>query len=394
MSTFKFATRAVRMAIALVALSGPGKLPAHAAGIAVPLPVVTVVEVAPREIIDRAVISGTLVPRDEVLVAPELDGLRITEVLVEEGDSVAKGQVLARLSREMLDIQIAQNAATVARAEAAIAQGRDGIDQADAAAQEAALALNRAQTLMKSGNATEATLEQRVSASRSADGRLASAKNGLSISAADLALAKAQRDDLLLRAARTEIRAPVDGVISRKAARFGATAATSGDALFHIIAHGRVELEGEVTESALSKLRTGAPATVTVDGGTMLIGQVRAIYPEVDRTTRLGKVRVKLDASPALHIGAFARGSVEVARHTGNAVPLASLLYGSDESVSVLVVQDGRVSERKVETGLSAGGFVEVTTGLSAGDVIVARAGPFLRTGDTVRIADTVWGKP
>ncbi len=292
----------------------------------------------------------------------------------------------------MLDTQIAQNTATIARAAAAIAQGRDGIDQADASAQEATLALNRAKTLSQSGNSTEATLEQRVSASRSANGRLAAAKNGLAIAEADLALAKAQRDDLMLRAARTEIRSPVEGIVSRRAARVGATASTAGEALFHLIAHGRIELEGDVTESALVALKEGAAATVTLDGGTTVAGRVRAIYPEVDRTSRLGKIRVKLEANAALHAGAFARGDVEVARHTGNAVPVASLLYGNDDSVSVLLVRDGRVEERKVEPGLSAGGFVEIRHGLSAGDVIVARAGPFLRTGDAVRIAEAAAG--
>lgn len=378
--------------IALVALPVMAARPARAAADTVPVPVVTVVEVAPREIVEHAIISGTLVARDEVLVAPELDGLRITDVLVEEGDHVDKGQVLARLSREMLDTQVAQNTATIARAEASIAQGRDAIDQADASAQEATLALNRAKSLAQSGNSTEATLEQRVSASRSANGRLAAAKNGLAIAEADLALAKAQRDDLMLRTARTEIRAPVDGIVSRKAARVGATASMAGEALFHIIAHGRIELEGEVTESALGALKPGASAAVTVDGGTAVTGQVRAIYPEVDRTSRLGKIRVKLDPDPALHAGAFARGAVEVARHTGNAVPVAALLYGSDDAVSVLLVKDGHVIERKVEAGLSATGFVEITEGLVAGDVIVARAGPFLRTGDAVRIADPAAG--
>ena len=360
----------------------------------VPLPVVTVVSVAPREIVDRAVISGTLVPRDEVLVAPELDGLRLTDVLVEEGDHVEKGQVLARLNREMLDTQVAQNKASVARAEAAIDQEHAGIDQAAAAQQEASLSLTRAQTLMKSGNFTEATLEQRVSAARSADGRLAASKNGLAIAEADLALAKAQGDDLALRVARTEIRAPVDGIISRKAARVGATASTNGEPLFRLIARGRIELEGEVTETALGELRPGAPASITVDGGAKAEGTVRAIYPEIDRASRLGKIRVKLEKSPSLHIGAFARGSVEIARQTGNAVPLASLLYSSDGSASVLVVANGRVDERAVDTGLSADGFILVTRGVSAGDVIVARAGPFLRTGDPVRVADAAGPKP
>ena len=365
-----------------------GLAPAFAAADSVPLPVVTTVTVAPREIVDHAIVSGTLVARDEAMVAPEIDGLRITDVLVEEGDHVDKGQVLARLSREMLDTQLAQNTATIAHAQAAIAQGQDGIEQADAAAQEATLSLARAQTLLKTGNSTEATIEQRVSASRSATGRLASAKNGLTLAEADLALAKAQRDDLLLRVARTEIRAPVEGIVSQRAARVGATAAVTGEPLFHLIAHGRIELEADVTESALAELAPGQPAAITIDGGATVNGRVRAIYPEVDRVSRLGKVRIKLDANAALHVGAFARGAVEVARRTGNAIPVSALLYGNDDTMAVLVVKDGRVDERKVITGLAAAGFVEITSGVVAGDVIVARAGPFLRTGDAVRVAD------
>jgi HlyD family secretion protein len=233
-----------------------------------------------------------------------------------------------------------------------------------------------------------------VSASRSATGRLASAKNGLTIAEADLALAEAQRDDLLLRVARTEIRAPVDGIVSRKAARVGATAAVTGDPLFHIIAHGRIELEADVTESALAALKPGQPAEITIDGGAVVAGQVRAIYPEVDRTSRLGKARIKLDDNAALHSGAFARGAVEVARRTGNAVPVSALLYGNDDTVAVLAVKDGRVDERKVATGLAAAGFVEITSGLATGDVIIARAGPFLRTGDAVRVADAADIRP
>src|SRR5215207_1159575 len=66
-------------------------------------PTVTVTRAAEREVVERAIVTGTLIPRQEVLVAPEIEGLRVTEVLVEEGDSVAQGQVLARLSRDLLE---------------------------------------------------------------------------------------------------------------------------------------------------------------------------------------------------------------------------------------------------------------------------------------------------
>ena len=114
----------------------------------------------------------------------------------------------------------------------------------------------------------------------------------------------------------------------------------------------------------------------------------------MDRATRLGKVRIRLGDDPALRIGAFARGNVEVARRTGVAVPVSSLLYAADGRASVLVAKDGRVEARSVTTGLSAEGFTEIRAGVAAGEPVVARAGSFLRDGDRVRAVPANTGTP
>ncbi len=357
-------------------------------------PVVSVIVAAPGDLVERAMITGTLVPRDEILIAPELDGVRVTEVLVEEGDHVAQGQVLARLTHEMLDVQVAQNAAATAHAEAAVAQGRSQIDQAEASALEAKLSLERAQALLRSGNQSEAVMEQRTSASRSADGRLAASRYGLTMAEADLALSRAQRAELDLKRMRTAVRAPVDGIVSRRTARVGAATTLAGEPLFRMIARGLIEFEGEVTETGLSRVKAGAPASIDVGGGNAaVVGMVRVVYPEVDRSTRLGKVKVALQAGPSLRIGAFARGSLEVARWHGLSLPLSALLYGEDGSASVLVVVADRVVERKIRTGLMTATAVAIEDGIAAGDVVVARAGTFLRQGDRVRTAPPAGGR-
>ena len=348
-------------------------------------PAVTVVPAVRREIVERAVVTGTLVPRDEILVAPEVEGLRITELLVEEGDRVAKGQVLARLSQEMIVTQEASNVAAIARAEAAIVQARSQIVQAEAANVEAKQSLERAQSLAKTGNATAAVLEQRVSAAQGAEGRLAAAKGGLQSAQADLATARASGSEIALRRARTDIRAPEAGIVNRRTARVGASVTSAGEPLFRLIARGEIELEGEVPETSLARIQVGDPASLDLDDGRHLGGKVRRVYPEVDRATRLGKVRIRLTDDPALRIGAFARGTVEVARREGIAVPISSLLYAADGRASVLVVKDGRVEARTVTAGLSSEGFTEIRSGVASGETIVARAGSFLRDGDRVR---------
>ena len=351
-------------------------------------PAVTVVNAARREIVERAVVTGTLVPRDEILVAPEIEGLRITELLVEEGDRVAQGQVLARLSSEMIATQEASNVAAIARAEAAIVQAHSQIVQAEAAETEARLSYERAQTLSKTGNATAAVLEQRASAAQAATGRLAAARGGLQAAKADLATAKAASAETALRRARTDIRAPEAGIVNRRTARVGATATAIGEPLFRLIARGEIELEGEVPETWLARMKAGDPARLTLDQGRVVEGKVRRVYPEVDRMTRLGKVRIRLADDPALRIGAFARGSVEIARREGVAVPVSSLIYAADGRASLLVVRDERVEARTVTPGLSAEGFTEIRDGVAAGERVVARAGSFLRDGDRVRAVD------
>ncbi|WP_232628776.1 efflux RND transporter periplasmic adaptor subunit [Methylobacterium sp. Leaf118] len=380
-------------AAALVCLGltvGAARAAESAPGAAVPdpaalLPAVSVVPAERREIVERAVVTGTLVPRDEILVAPEVEGLRIVALLVEEGDRVEKGAVLARLSLEMIETQEAANAAATARAEAAILQAKSQIVQAEAAQVEARQALERAQALVRTGNATAVTLEQRVSAAQGAEGRLDAAKAGLALAQADLATARAQGREIALRRARTEIRAPEAGLVSRRTARVGATASAVGEPLFRLIARGEIELEGEVPETALPRLNPGDPARLELEDGRVVPGAVRRVYPEVDRATRLGKVRIRLEPHPALHIGAFARGRVEVARRSGVAVPLTAVLYAADGTATVLAVVEGRVAARPVETGLSAEGFTELRSGVRADENVVARAGSFLRDGDRVR---------
>ena len=348
-------------------------------------PAVTVASALNREVVEFAVVTGTLVPRDEILVAPEIEGLRITELLVEEGAQVAQGQPLARLSREMIATQEAANAAAIAKAQAAIIQARSQIVQAEAAQVEANLALERTRSLIRTGNATAVTLEQRVSAAQGNEGRLAAARGGLQLAEADLATARAQASEIALRRARTEIRAPEAGIVNRRTARVGATATAIGEPMFRLIARGEIELEGEVPEVWMPRLHVGDPTRLDWDEGRTLKGRVRRIDPEIDRTTRLGRIRVSLDPDPGLRIGAFARGKVEVARRTGVAVPLSAVLYGADGGASVFIVAGDRVEARRIAPGLAADGVLEVRSGVTAGEVVVARASSFLRDGDRVR---------
>ena len=382
--------------VALGALAATGHLPlarkpaiSTAGADSGPQPImVTAARVRTADFIESVVVTGSLVPREEILVGPEVEGLRVVEVLADEGDRVKKGQTLARLVSDTLEAQLGQNTASLAKSVAGIAQAQSNIASVEAKLVEARGAYNRGKPLTKSGYLSESVMESREAAAKSAEAAVASARDGLKVAEADKAQVEAQRREIVWRRGRTEVVSPADGIVSRRMARIGGYASGVADAMFRVIANGEIELDAEVTENRISKLREGLPVEVSVAGGTAVSGKIRLVSPEIDKATRLGKVRVFLGDNPALHIGGFARGVIETAKSRGLAVPAASLLYGAD-GVSVQVVTEGTVRTRRVKLGLEQGQLVEVREGLAEGDIVVAKSGTFLRDGDLVRAVIT-----
>jgi HlyD family secretion protein len=372
-------TRSLAPAFALLALvaTAPAALAQTRA------PSVSVATAVRGDLRETVIATGSFVAREEILVAPEIDALSIIEILAEEGDRVAAGQVLARLNRQMLDVQLAQNIAQIARAEAAIAQARASISEATAAKALADQQLQRTRQLQQTGSATNDVLDQRISASRTSAARLESATNALALAEADLALTRAQRGDIELRISRTEIKARTGGTVSRRTARLGAMAMAAGDPLFRIIANSEIELEAEVAETTLARMRADQPAAIDAAGyDKPLTGAVRLVAPEVNRTNRLGRVRISVRGDERPPLGAFGRATVEVARSQGILVPLSAVMFGRASTVQV--VKDGIVETRTVTTGLRAEGRIEIREGLKEGEQVVAVSGSFVRHGDRV----------
>lgn len=348
-------------------------------------PTVSVVKVAPSRLVETVLVTGTLVPRLEILVAPEVEGLRVLELRVDEGDRVKKGDVMATLVHETLDAQLAQNAASIARADAAIAQAESAITQTEATLEEARNAFDRAKPLRQSGHIAESVFDQREAAARTAEAAVIAARDGLKVAQAEKAQIEAQRRELLWRRQKTEVKAPEDGLVSRRTARVGAiSTGLTGDPMFRIIAHNEIELDAEVPEAQLARLKAGQSAIVSVAGLGDVSGQVRLVSPEIDRSTRLGRLRIALKSEEPLRIGGFARGYITTADTTSLAIPASAVLYGAN-GATVQVVHDGKVSTRQVKVGVRADGLVETVEGVSEGDVVVARSGTFLRDGDAVR---------
>ncbi|WP_029010093.1 efflux RND transporter periplasmic adaptor subunit [Azospirillum halopraeferens] len=350
-------------------------------------PSIVVVEAVEGRIRDRVLATGSIEAVEEVYVSPLVDGLSIRAVTADRGDRVEGGSTLAVLNDDALRLEKSESEASLAKAEAAQAQAQAQLAEAGANADEATRVAERAARL--SGNQTVSVAEaDRLSAlATAARARLRSAEQALGIATADIRVARARVDDVDLRLARTAVKAPVSGVISVRNAKVGAIA-SGGQPLYAIIRDGAVEMAAEVPETDLGKLAVGMPATVELaGGGTAVAGMIRRIAPTVDPQTRLGTVHIALADTAAARPGMYASATLIAEEKRAVILPRASIT-SVDGGAAVRKVDDGVVHLVPVSVGIEDGPFVEILSGLAAGDRAVAKAGVFVRDGDRIRAVE------
>ncbi len=367
-------------ALALQLLGGT----AFAAADAPAPPSISVMVAEKKPIAEDLNVTGSFAAGELVLVSPLIEGLAVTEFLAEEGDKVTKGQVLAKLDGASLDIQIEQAQANLAGNDASLEQAKNSISQAQISLDKADSDLQRTKKLRTSGVATQQTFDQVEATFELANASLNGAKLALSTNKANRAVIQAQIDALQLSKARTEIKAPVDGYISKRTVQIGGIASGSKSPMYEIVANGFVKLLAEIPESDLPRIKIGQKASITVNGyDKPFEGEVKLLSPSVDQATRIGLAHIRLGDDVRIPLGTFGRAKISLAAADGVALPLTAVTFG-DNGPTVQIVKDGKVQVRKVITGLVGTNDIEITDGVVAGETFVARAGSFVRDGDAV----------
>jgi HlyD family secretion protein len=333
------------------------KKPAAAA----PKPALTVTVAQPQtaSLPLRIAANGNVAAWQEASVGAEANGLRLAQVLVNVGDVVKRGQVLAVFAPESVQADVAQMRAGLAEAEATLA--------------EATANAQRARDLQASGALSAQQINQYFTAERTAQARVE----------AQRAMAKVQQ----LRLAQTKVLAPDNGVISARSATVGAVL-PAGQELFRMIRQGRLEWRAEVSSADLAALTPGLSVLVTPPNVAPLKGTVRMVAPTVDPQTRNGLVFVDLPAPGAAKAGMFARGEFDIGSGQGLTLPQSAVLLRDGFSYVLRVGPDSKVSEAKVKVGRRVGDRIEIVDGLAADARVVASGGGFLGDGDTVRVVE------
>ncbi|HJW51040.1 MAG TPA: efflux RND transporter periplasmic adaptor subunit [Burkholderiaceae bacterium] len=303
--------------------------------------------------------NGNVTAWQEAVIGAELSGLRVTDVLVNVGDSVKRGQPLASIATEGVLADLAQAKASVAEAEAALVEARANAE--------------RSKQLQAQGFISSQATIQVVTAEQTAAARLAAAR------------ARVQAEDV--RLAQSRVVAPDDGVISARTATVGSLT-TPNQEMFRLIRGGRLEWRAEVTASELQKLEPGMRATLTTASGTRIEGTVRAVAPSVDPATRNGLVYVDLPPGGA-RAGTFARGEFQLGSGAALTVPQSAVVLRDGFAYVFTVSTENKVMQSKVEVGRRVGDRIEILAGLPADGRLVESGAGFLSDGDVVRVVET-----
>lgn len=337
--------------------------------------------------------SGTLAYQSEVKLVSEVIG-RVTEVRVKEGDKVSQGQLLLRLDPATAHAEIAQLEAARRQSELSIERQRVSLETQQAK-------WKRYETLRERGVVDANTYEEIVS-------QRDLAQVELKTSRAALTQTEAQLREARERLAKTEIRSPIAGQVTTVSIELGETAVPSamsiaGSDLMVVADTNGLYAEVNVDEADVARVRVGLPATIVPAAYAKQSWQGAVEQVAVSPRQNAGqsksypvKIRLQPAADMQFHPGMSCRAEISTRLESAQrtlAVPVQSVSYEETPDrnelgkASVFVVKDGKTSKREVETGAADDVHIEITKGLSAGEVVAtgpAKTLRYLQEGDRV----------
>jgi|TARA_R100000501_G_scaffold15113_1_gene27399 RND family efflux transporter MFP subunit len=335
-----------------------GEIPPQSAGAAgASAPTVSVSVPGARPVTASVRVNGSVAARRDLPVGVQGQGGMVTAVLVDEGDYVERGQVLARIDRAVAEQQVAQMRASVA--------------QAEADAQLAQSELERAQALVERGFISTADIERRTATRDSAR--------------ANVNVAKAQLASMQAQLGQLDVRAPEAGLILQRSVEQGQVVSSGSGALFRIAQGGQMELQALVAEEDLRSLRVGQDATVSLVGSPVdYPGEVWMVEPLIDPSTRQGTARILIRSDGQVRPGGFATGTIDTGTATRPLLPESAVLGGGGESYVYIVDSENRAKRQPVRVGAITPDGVVIEEGLTGDEQVVLSAGAFLNDNDRV----------
>jgi HlyD family secretion protein len=302
--------------------------------------------------------NGTLAARRELPVGVAGEGGQVAAVLVEPGQWVGAGQVLAVIDRS---VQVQQQSSQAAQIEVARANARLAQDN-----------LDRALKLVERGFISKAEIDRLTAARDSA--------------VAQVRVAGAQLGVLQAQTRRLNIVAPAAGLVLERRVEPGQVVSAGSGVLFRLAKGGEMELKALLGETELAQLGQGIGAEVMPVGSEKkFAGQIWQIAPVIDPLTRQGIARIALPYAPELRPGGFATVTIRSGSVVAPILPESAILSDSKGSYVYIVGQGNRATRRDIKLGAISENGVIVAEGLDGSEQIVVRAGGFLQPGEVIK---------
>ncbi len=317
----------------------------------------TVTTVKPQQTTLNKLLSanGNIAAWQESSISSEVNGLLLSEVLVNLGDHVKRGQVLAKFAASTINADLAQMQANVAEANATLLEAESNA--------------NRARSIQDSGALSKQQIEQYFTAEASAKARLSAAQATMHV------------QNIKLK--QTTVIAPDDGLISLAPATVG-TVYTPGQELFRLIRKARIEWRADLTSADISLIKAGMKVQITLPDSSITQGLVRSASPIVDTKTRNAIVFVDIPAGSA-KTGMFARGNFILGETQSLTLPNDAMVM-RDGFAYVMQVEGNKIKQTKVQLGQRTGERVELLNFDAPEADIVESGGAFLADGDSVKV--------
>ncbi|MSP59174.1 MAG: efflux RND transporter periplasmic adaptor subunit [Myxococcales bacterium] len=346
----------------------------------VELGAVTLVSPAQEDV--TLVATGYVFSRKKATVAPKVQG-RLSRLFVDEGDPVKENQLVATLDASEPEAQLAQVKADIFAARAKVERAR-----ADLA--EAQTKLSREQKLLASAAGTQAAVED-------ASARVTTAKAQLAAAEADVSAVQARSAAAAIAVENMKVRAPFAGTVIRKLSEIGEVVSPGGVGLLTIATLTDLEVQADVNEAQLSKVKIGTPAEILLDAfpDRRFRAEVREIRQTVDRAKAAVTVKVRFKDDPkgvlpdmAAKVSFLSKALDDAALKVAPKLvaPADAVVERAGRKV-VLVVDDGRLKELPVVPGgaIGSSSMLELISGPTTGTRIVRHPADKLHEGSSVK---------
>ncbi|MBS0384541.1 MAG: efflux RND transporter periplasmic adaptor subunit [Proteobacteria bacterium] len=319
--------------------------------------VVSVVALTAHAFTPHVSLLGEVRPKRDIHVFAPASGVRVLQLLADEGDTVRQGQPLARLDVALASAQTSAARASVAEAESNALRARDEYQ--------------RAESIRNSGALSSEAIEQRHAASVAADARLAAAR--------------AQLAEVNARLQGGYVRAPVAGLVISRSVQLGAM--VDQQEMFRIAGDNRLEVSAQISETDVVSLQVGQTAVFRLADGSTVQGTLSRVPASISDRTRTGEALFDLPSDTRVRAGMHLSGEIELAQRQALAAPQDSIRYEEGRAYVFVVSPDRRVHKTYVTLGARQGDLVEIIGGVAVGANIAGSGSAFLRDGDMVRSA-------